>query len=345
MEYQKKHLQPPRLEKPIRITEQVWPKGTLPVVSVFCITYNHEKFIREAIEGFLMQETTFPVEIFIHDDASTDSTAKIVTEYSERYPNLFWPVLQTENQWSKGNRIFLIDYLIKQRGEFIALCEGDDYWTNAFKLLYQINHLEKNKDLSGVFHRSYAVDKKKQKIPFLWDKISYKTEYNQKECIFNLLSAYPTASLVFRKYAYPELKKLPFFYVKNPCDFNLDIMLTESGKLGFLNFEGSAYRQHASGIWSNISKKARQKETLTRYINLYKTPQIKKKYPEIKSSVENELLGWWWKNFNPSFFGWFSATFECLKVLLQNSVCFSFIWWFLNKKSPVRSELKNIIIK
>ena len=130
--------QPLRLLHTTRITEQVWPEGTVPVVSVLCITYNHEKFIRGAIEGFLMQETTFPVEIFIHDDASTDGTAGIVKEYADKYPQLFWTVLQTENQWSKGNRKILFDYLVQQRGEFIALCEGDDYWTSPQKLQKQV---------------------------------------------------------------------------------------------------------------------------------------------------------------------------------------------------------------
>ena len=91
--------QPDRLPHPVRITEQVWPEGTVPVVSIFCITYNHEKFIREAIEGFLMQETTFPVEIFIHDDASSDATAQIVKDYAAKFSQLFKMVLQTENQY------------------------------------------------------------------------------------------------------------------------------------------------------------------------------------------------------------------------------------------------------
>ena len=134
--------QPQRLPHPVRITEQVWPEGTVPVVSIWCITYNHVNFIRDAIEGFLMQETTFPVEIFIHDDASTDGTAEVIKEYAGKYPQLFWTVFQTENQWSKGNKKILFDYLAQQRGEFIALCEGDDYWTSPQKLQKQVELLE-----------------------------------------------------------------------------------------------------------------------------------------------------------------------------------------------------------
>jgi glycosyltransferase involved in cell wall biosynthesis len=146
-----------RFEKPIRITEQVWPKGTVPVVSVFCITYNHEKFIRDAIEGFLMQETTFPVEVFIHDDASTDGTADIVQEYAQKYPQLFWIVLQKENQWSKGTSC-IRDYLVKQRGLFVALCEGDDYWIDPAKLELQHTRLVENADAHLVCTRYKTLE-------------------------------------------------------------------------------------------------------------------------------------------------------------------------------------------
>jgi hypothetical protein len=76
------------LQKPVRIIEQVWAEGTVPLVSIWCITYNHANFIRDAIQGFLMQKTTFPVEIFIHDDASTDGTAEIIQEYSNKYSDI-----------------------------------------------------------------------------------------------------------------------------------------------------------------------------------------------------------------------------------------------------------------
>ena len=125
-----------RLPTPVKITEQSWPEGTVPVVTIRCITYNHAKFIRDAIEGFLMQETTFPVEILIHDDASTDGTADIIREYAAKYPQVFHTVFQTENQYSKGSEAWArvrehVGGLV--RGEFIALCEGDDYWTSAEK--------------------------------------------------------------------------------------------------------------------------------------------------------------------------------------------------------------------
>jgi glycosyltransferase involved in cell wall biosynthesis len=133
--------QPPRLQKPLRLTEQVWPEGTKPVVSIWCITYNHANFIRDALEGFLMQETTFPVELLVHDDASIDGTADIIREYQARYPGLLRCVLQVENQSAKKKKsATYLNPLI--RGGFVAVCEGDDYWITASKLQAQVNIMQ-----------------------------------------------------------------------------------------------------------------------------------------------------------------------------------------------------------
>ena len=101
-----------------------------PLVSICCLTYNHAPYIRDAIEGFLMQKTNFPVEILIHDDASTDGTADIIREYETRYPDIIKPIYQTENQYSKGVKISREYQFSRARGKYIALCEGDDYWTD-----------------------------------------------------------------------------------------------------------------------------------------------------------------------------------------------------------------------
>lgn len=164
---------PARLPKPVKITEHTWPHGTVPVVSIWCITYNHAKFIRDAIEGFLMQETTFPVEIFIHDDASTDGTAEIIKEYAGKYPKLFWTVLQTENQWSKGNRKILLEYLAWQPGDFIAFCEGDDLWTDKLKLQKQVKIMESDARFVLTWSKLQLINEKGEplnKLPWNLDK-------------------------------------------------------------------------------------------------------------------------------------------------------------------------------
>jgi glycosyltransferase involved in cell wall biosynthesis len=108
-----------------------------PVVSISCITYNHESYIEDALEGFLMQETSISFEILIHDDASTDKTTEIIKEYEECYPRLIKPIYQKENQFSKGVVVNSVN-LRKAKGEYIAMCHGDDYWTDSNKLQKQL---------------------------------------------------------------------------------------------------------------------------------------------------------------------------------------------------------------
>ena len=117
-----------------------------PIVSISCVTYNHEKYIRDAIEGFIIQKTTFPFKIFILDDASTDHNVEIIREYESKYPRLFSCFFLKENTWGKPNRREIVKPFLEARneGKYIALCEGDDYWTDPYKLQKQVDFLEAN---------------------------------------------------------------------------------------------------------------------------------------------------------------------------------------------------------
>ena len=139
------------LDEPTLLTSQQWSEETIPLVSISCITYNHEKYIKDAIEGFLMQKTTFPVEILIHDDASTDDTAMIVREYELKYPHLIKPIYQTENQYSKQEGVIGRLQRGRARGKYYAICEGDDYWIDPFKLQKQVEFLEDNPEYSLIW--------------------------------------------------------------------------------------------------------------------------------------------------------------------------------------------------
>jgi glycosyltransferase involved in cell wall biosynthesis len=144
-----------KVKTPINITEQRWPDNTEPLVSICCATYNHGQYIRDAMGGFLMQKTAFPVEILIHDDASTDNTADIVREYEEKYPQLIKTIYQTTNQWSKGNKPGRINRL-RARGKYLAYCEGDDYWIDPCKLQKQVEFLETHPEY-GLVHTDFNV--------------------------------------------------------------------------------------------------------------------------------------------------------------------------------------------
>lgn len=250
-----------RLEKPVRIAEQTWPEGTMPLVSIWCITYNHANFIRDAIEGFLMQETTFPVEIFVHDDASTDGTADIVREYAAKYPQLFWTVLQNENQWSRGNGKILFDYLTQQRGVFIALCEGDDFWTSHDKLEAQVEYMRHNQNCSCCFHLASVIDESGNLTQDCSFKPS-KTSYSLKECFTQLGKQYATNSIMFRRAA---LSDAPQWIMQNCNDALLELQLARHGSVDCVNRTMSCYRIHSHGIWSRLNHEQRLREQLRRY--------------------------------------------------------------------------------
>ena len=143
--------------------------SSAPLVSICCITYNHEQFIREAVDGFLMQKTDFPIEIIIHDDASIDGTTKIIKEYQGKHAELIKLIIQTENQYKTRGFGFLVDLFQQAQGKYIALCEGDDYWTDPLKLQKQVDFLEANPDYSLVSHRRKVYDENiKQFIKNEW---------------------------------------------------------------------------------------------------------------------------------------------------------------------------------
>src|SRR5690554_88862 len=214
-----------------------------PLVSICCITYNHEDFIRDAIEGFLMQKTSFPIEIIIHDDASTDNTANIIEEYANKYPDLFVTILQSENQWSKGGGSIYARFVYpRARGKYIAICEGDDYWTDPLKLQKQVDFLNDHRDISFCSHNVNKVDQNNNTIE---ENNSKMTNYFKPKEVVN--NHFPTLSLLFRnqKLEYtPELLKV----------FNGDAVLTAllslHGGAANLGFTGACYRVHSEGIYS-----------------------------------------------------------------------------------------------
>src|SRR5574344_1986516 len=129
-----------------------------PLVVIRCITYNHESYIRDCLNGFVMQKTTFPFVAVVHDDASTDKTADIIREYAEKYPDIIKPIYETENQYSKSDGSLERIMNAHTKGKYIALCEGDDYWIDPLKLQKQVDFLEANPEYSMCFHKAKVID-------------------------------------------------------------------------------------------------------------------------------------------------------------------------------------------
>ena len=130
-----------------------------PLVSVVTLAYNHGKYIRQCLDGFVMQKTDFPFEVIIHDDASTDDTAEIIREYEQKYPDIIKPIYQTENQYSKKVPIGATYLYPKAQGKYIAECEGDDWWTDPYKLQKQVDFLESHPDylLCSTWYSTFAM--------------------------------------------------------------------------------------------------------------------------------------------------------------------------------------------
>ena len=126
-------------------------KNTKPLVSIDCLAFNHEAYIRDALEGFLMQKTDFTFEVLIHDDASTDKTANIIRKYEKKYPGIIKPIYQKENQYTKGIDIPKQFQYPRATGKYIAICEGDDYWIDPQKLQKQVDFLEAHSDYGLVY--------------------------------------------------------------------------------------------------------------------------------------------------------------------------------------------------
>jgi len=261
------------------------------LVSISCITYNHGPFIKDCIEGFLMQKTSFNFEILIHDDASTDDTVDIIKLYRKKYPDLIKPIFQKENQYSKGQRGMNMKFNFpRAQGKYIALCEGDDYWTDPLKLQKQVDFLEKNCSYVACFTNAKDIDE-------IWGKeIKYyefeeNKVYNSKDVIENGGGLFPTASLVFRN----EIKVWPdWMFNHKSGDRALGLMLADIGEFYLLNETTSVYRRHDGGIHSsireNISKRTEVMKDNIILLNEFNLYTFKKYDKVIKTTISKIVL-------------------------------------------------------
>lgn len=229
-----------------------------PMISICCITYNHEPYIEDALEGFLMQEVEFPFEILIHDDASTDSTANIIRKYEKKYPRLIKPIYQSENQYSKGKKMNLAFNFPRAKGEYIALCEGDDYWIEPKKLQDQVRKMREFPDINISFHPAYKVDvhELNKNIKFS-DYGGAVKIFTVKEVISGGGGFMPTASIVFKRNII-EKKEINRWFEKSLVgDFVIQVFSSlESGAL-FIPTINSIYRQNVFGSWSSSHRSSK----------------------------------------------------------------------------------------
>lgn len=262
------------------------------LVSIHCPTYNHEHYIADAIESFLMQKTNFKFEILIHDDASTDRTAEIIKMYEEKYPDIINPIYQIENQRSQGISVTQLNFK-RAKGKYIAICEGDDYWTDPQKLQKQIDFMEGHPDCSLSVHAGTVVsatDKKKKRNnrPNQGDKF-----YTVEEVIEGGGGLFLTNSMLF----HAELGQSRPRYLENAPvgDYPLVINLSLQGKVHYMDEFLSAYRVGNGESWTGKNTSTIEKVTahfheisnmldeLNLYTNYQYDDAIKRKKSLIKS--------------------------------------------------------------
>jgi glycosyltransferase involved in cell wall biosynthesis len=212
----------------------------VPLVSISCLAFNHEEFIRRTLEGFVMQETDFVFEVLIHDDASTDRTADIIREYQTQYPEIIKPIFQTENQWRKGNRGSAVHNFPRAKGKYIALCEGDDYWTDPTKLQRQVDFLESHADYSLVAENGLVLNSEKN-TEYKFNDIE-ETDITIRQLLGK--RKFPTASVMFRS-AYLDAS---FYKLKYKGDIILWCYLASKGKIRYLPNISSVYSRGLHGM-------------------------------------------------------------------------------------------------
>lgn len=292
-----------------------WGKGIL--VSIDCSTFNHENFISQALDSFLMQKTTFPFEIIVHDDASTDKTPEIIKEYEKKFPNLFVCIYQKENQFSKkGINIWADITFPKARGKYIALCEGDDYWTDPYKLQKQVDFLEANPEYVLSAHRYKIFDEEKN---------YYSDDYGAKLfkdntigfdiTIDNLFDPWLTKTLtvVFRR---DELDLSIVKHYNYFRDTHLIFHLIMKGKGYVHNFFGGVYRLHENGIHGKVDNFKKIKTYYLIYKELYLRNKDKKALKaEYLKSIENYTI----TLVNQQNGALYSDIFVCIKNYLFTS--------------------------
>lgn len=218
-----------------------------PKVSVFCMVYNHEKYISQAIEGFLMQKTSFNSVMVIGEDCSTDGSRSLILEYAKKYPGKFKLLLNDKNIGAHKNQELVLKNCM---GKYIAMCEGDDYWTDPFKLQKQVDFLEQHPKYSGSFHNTDVINEMEfnpQMRP--WRNYT-KSDFVLKDTL-STTALFHTSSFMFRA----DTLKIPLWLKDvQSADMALFTIMASQGPLYRIDESMSVYRKNETGITNSIKQ-------------------------------------------------------------------------------------------
>ena len=257
--------------------EKNMPQGD-PLVTIRCLVYNHEPFLRQCLDGFVMQKTTFPFEAIVHDDASTDGSAAIIREYAEKYPDIIKPIYETENQHSKhdGSLGRIMDAAMHPNAKYIAHCEGDDYWTDPNKLQLQVDFLESHPDYYMTCHayKFYYEDTKEFKDHKFLNHLPLERFNGKDFCtpsiddFFNSSWFTQILSIVRRNQGYVSADKLKRYDVA--YDYVTCYYMLRAGKCALFKDVMGVYRKHGGGVYSGRELLSWMEQCLNNYYVLYR---------------------------------------------------------------------------
>ncbi|WP_434172096.1 Undecaprenyl-phosphate 4-deoxy-4-formamido-L-arabinose transferase [Providencia manganoxydans] len=261
------------------IIEKWDPKDTIKV-SICCITYNQEMYIKRALDSFLTQNTSFPFEIIIGDDASSDNTSKILDEYAKNYPKLITVISSPKNIGANAN---LLQVFNAAQGDYIALCEGDDFWCSEDKISIQYNTMLMDKNISFSFHSAY-INKTLSPIKYTKNKSYFTVE----DIIKNSQDQFcPTASYMFKRNVVKVLP--PWFKNASIGDYYIEIYSLTLGVGLYIDKPMCVYQQMAVNSWSasisnNLEKLIKSRSSIIEHDYL-----TKKDFPLLKSLIDDRI--------------------------------------------------------
>ncbi len=239
-----------------------------PKVSIVCITYNHGSFISKTLDSFISQKTDFAFEAIVADDFSDDNNRSIIAEYAQKYPTIIKPVFREKNIGSLPN---YVDALSRAEGQYLAICDGDDYWTDDLKLQKQVDFLDNNPDYSMCCHpfRQTYIDRSVQdKIITPWDFVSEDVKQRGYLTIKDLFPVNPIGSLTVM-YRWSLKNKTPDWMKDYHIgDLVLHLLHADKGKIGVIDQVMAVYQRHANGVWFGNETKEKQRSFAVEYANL-----------------------------------------------------------------------------
>lgn len=267
------------------------------LVAIHCLVYNHEPYLRDCFEGFVMQKTNFRFVAIVHDDCSKDGSAAIIREYAEKYPDIFRPIFETENQYSKhdGSLQRIMSAAIDATGaKYIAMCEGDDYWTDPYKLQKQVDILEADGTLMGCCTSCSVVNKEGKLI---YARVQEHVVKDNKQGRYNLRDffrdnhQYPTLSMVYRNTHREEIRaKRAHTANAFMGDWTLWICLLIYGDMYYLDEVTCAYRINPTSVTHTVNRVARAKAS--REICIKVADILPDEYADIAADLRN--TDWVW---------------------------------------------------